>query len=36
MTLFARADPKQQLFPAVLDRFHGGEPDPETDRRLGS
>jgi uncharacterized protein (DUF1810 family) len=34
MTLFARADPSEQLFLAVLDRFYGGEPDPETERRL--
>lgn len=34
MTLFARADPKQPVFQAVLARFYGGEPDPETDRLL--
>ncbi|MBS1883346.1 MAG: DUF1810 domain-containing protein [Actinobacteria bacterium] len=34
MTLFARADPEQSLFPTVLDRFYAGEPDPETDARL--
>ncbi len=34
MTLFMRADPEEPLFPAVLDRFYAGEPDPETDRRL--
>lgn len=34
MTLFARADPGEPLFPAVLDRFYDGEADPETDRRL--
>jgi uncharacterized protein (DUF1810 family) len=34
MTLFARADPSDQLFPAVLDRFYGGEPDPETEQRI--
>jgi uncharacterized protein (DUF1810 family) len=34
MTLFARADPQVPLFAAVLDRFYGGEPDPETERRL--
>jgi uncharacterized protein (DUF1810 family) len=34
MTLFARAAPDDELFPAVLDRFYAGEPDPETDRRL--
>jgi uncharacterized protein (DUF1810 family) len=34
MTLFARADPSEPLFGAVLDRFYGGEPDPETERRL--
>jgi uncharacterized protein (DUF1810 family) len=34
MTLFHRADPSEPLFPAVLDRFYGGEPDPETERRI--
>jgi uncharacterized protein (DUF1810 family) len=34
MTLFARADPSEQLFPAVLDRFYGGEPDPVTESRI--
>ena len=34
MTLFARADPSEPLFPAVLERFYGGEADPETERRL--
>jgi uncharacterized protein (DUF1810 family) len=31
MTLFARADPAEPLFPAVLDRFYGGKADPETE-----
>jgi uncharacterized protein (DUF1810 family) len=35
MTLFARAEPEQPLFQAVLTRFYDGEPDPETDRLLG-
>jgi uncharacterized protein (DUF1810 family) len=35
MTLFARADPGDEAFPAVLDRFYDGEGDPETDRLLG-
>ena len=30
MTLFARADPGERLFGAVLERFYGGEPDPLT------
>lgn len=30
MTLFAHADPAEPLFPAVLERFYGGEPDPAT------
>jgi len=30
MTLFARAAPEEPLFPAVLDRYFGGEPDPRT------
>jgi uncharacterized protein (DUF1810 family) len=34
MTLFHRAAPEEQLFTDVLDRFYGGEADPETDRRL--
>lgn len=34
MTLFARADPTEQLFGEVLDRFYAGEPDPETSRVL--
>jgi uncharacterized protein (DUF1810 family) len=34
MTLFTRADPSEQLFRAVLDRFYAGELDPETTRRL--
>jgi uncharacterized protein (DUF1810 family) len=34
MTLFARAAPAEERFQAVLDRFFGGEPDPETERRL--
>jgi uncharacterized protein (DUF1810 family) len=35
MTLFHRAAPDEPVFVEVLDRFFGGEPDPETDRRLG-
>jgi uncharacterized protein (DUF1810 family) len=34
MTLFHHADPEQPLFSAVLARFYGGEPDPETERRI--
>lgn len=34
MTLFARADPDDELFPAVLARYAGGVPDPATDRLL--
>jgi len=34
MTLFARAAPDEAVFTDVLDRFFGGEPDPETERRL--
>ena len=34
MTLFARAAPDEAVFRAVLERFYGGEADPETDRRL--
>lgn len=33
MTLFARAAPEEPLFTAILDRFYGGEADPETERR---
>jgi uncharacterized protein (DUF1810 family) len=34
MTLFARADPDDPAFQAVLDAFYGGEPDPRTDALL--
>jgi uncharacterized protein (DUF1810 family) len=34
MTLFARADPDQPLFTAVLDRYFHGEPDAATDELL--
>jgi uncharacterized protein (DUF1810 family) len=34
MTLFARAAPDDEIFPAVLARFYGGEADPETERRI--
>jgi uncharacterized protein (DUF1810 family) len=34
MTLFTRAAPEDEPFTAVLDRFYGGEPDPQTDRLL--
>jgi uncharacterized protein (DUF1810 family) len=34
MTLFARAEPEEQLFASVLTRFYGGEADPETERRI--
>lgn len=29
-TLFAHADPDDPVFPAVLDRFYAGTPDPRT------
>ena len=35
MTLFARADPDQPLFEAVLARYFGGAPDPLTESLLG-
>jgi uncharacterized protein (DUF1810 family) len=34
MTLFHRAAPEERLFGDALDRFYGGEVDPETDLRL--
>lgn len=34
MTLFARADPDQRVFPDVLDRFFDGVPDERTIRLL--
>ena len=34
MTLFARADPSEEVFTMVLDRFFGGEADPETLKRI--
>ena len=33
-TLFHRAAPEDPRFPAVLDRFFGGAPDPATDELL--
>jgi uncharacterized protein (DUF1810 family) len=35
MTLFARADPSEQIFSEVLGRFYAGEADAATDRLLG-
>ncbi|WP_416954796.1 DUF1810 domain-containing protein [Nocardioides sp. T5] len=35
MTLFARADPHQRVFPDVLDRFFDGGPDERTIALLG-
>ena|SRR5690349_25176043 len=35
MTLFARADPDEPVFPDVLDRYFGGTPDERTIRLLG-
>jgi uncharacterized protein (DUF1810 family) len=35
MTLFARADPDERVFPDVLDRFFGGRADERTIRLLG-
>jgi len=34
MTLFARAAPDERVFPAVLERFFDGSPDPRTDALL--
>jgi uncharacterized protein (DUF1810 family) len=34
MTLFAAADPSEPVFPAVLARFFGGQPDEATLTRL--
>ena len=34
MTLFARAAPREPVFPAVLDRYFAGEQDPATLARL--
>ncbi|SNS44059.1 Uncharacterized protein, DUF1810 family [Geodermatophilus saharensis] len=34
MTLFARADPEQPVFRAVLDRYFGGQEDEATTSRL--
>lgn len=36
MTLFHRAEPDEPLFSAVLGRYFAGEPDPLTERLLGS
>ena len=35
MTLFQRAAPRGELFPAVLAKWYGGAPDPLTDELLG-
>lgn len=35
-TLFARVSPPGSIFQQVLDRYFGGEPDPETLRLLGA
>ena len=35
MTLFARADPAEPAFTAVLDAFYGGEVDDRTEQLLG-
>ena len=35
MTLFARADPAEPAFAAVLDAFYGGEADERTEQILG-
>ena len=34
MTLFARADPGEPLFAAVLERYFGGKPDAATEELL--
>jgi uncharacterized protein (DUF1810 family) len=34
MTLYERAAPDEPVFRQVLDRFYGGQPDPETERLL--
>jgi uncharacterized protein (DUF1810 family) len=34
ITLFARADPAQPVFAAVLERYYGGRADPATEDRL--
>ena len=36
MTLFYRAAPDEPLFKQVLDRFFDSQPDPATDRLLGT
>jgi uncharacterized protein (DUF1810 family) len=33
MTLFAHADPEQQVFRQIIDQYFPG-PDPETEQRL--
>ena len=34
MTLFSRADPTASVFTEALEKYFGGEPDPETLKRL--
>jgi uncharacterized protein (DUF1810 family) len=36
MTLFARADPSDPVFPAVLEKYFGGRSDDATERLLSS
>jgi uncharacterized protein (DUF1810 family) len=36
MTLFALADPAEPVFPAVLDQYFAGVPDPATERLVGT
>lgn len=36
MTLFHRAAPDEAAFPAVLERWYGGVPDPLTDELLAA
>jgi uncharacterized protein (DUF1810 family) len=35
-TLFARADPAEPAFPALLEKFYGDEPDAATDDLLSA
>ncbi len=34
MTLFARAAPREPIFAACLQKYFGGQPDPQTQARL--
>ena len=34
MTLFSLADPDEEVFKKVLDKYYGGKPDPKTEQMI--